>query len=112
MHHLLRQKTATVYTEDPTTGLFTVVATTDLDCALLHASRTGAVTAQDRATLAAERIFVWPAAEYTLPTYCELEVEGDRWVPVEVNAYERFKGPDGTTHHGRVPVRKRTIEAP
>ncbi len=106
MNPLLRKAVATIYVETAATGLWTTVARTNLPCALLHVNYRSVATAPDRAELAAERIFVWPAAEYTLPTYCQIEVNGVRWNPVATNAFERLDGPTGTTHHGRVPVRR------
>ncbi len=108
MHPLLRRSLATVYIETPATGAFTTVARAALPCMLQHTNRAAAATSQDRAQLASERIFVWPAAEYTLPAYCQIEVDGYRWNPVDINAFERFDGPTGAIHHGRVPIRKAT----
>lgn len=106
VYRLLFNSTADVYAETPATGAYTTSVKEGLPCRLLHIDYRAVTTSQDRATLAAERIFVWPAAEYTLPAYCQLEVNGTRWQPVEITAYERLDGPDGTTHHGRVPVRR------
>jgi len=106
MHPLLRRSLATVYTEDATTGAFTTVARASLPCMLQHANYRDSAASSDRTQLAGERIFVWPAAEYTLPAYCQIEVDGNKWNPVDISAFERFDGPSGARHHGRVPVRK------
>ena len=105
---LLFNATATIYTEDAPSGRFSAVARSGLPCRLLHASYRPAATSADRAELAAERIFLWPAAEYTLPAFCQIEVDGARWAPVDINAFERLNSPAGTIHHGRVPVRRQS----
>jgi hypothetical protein len=75
----LMPQTASVYTEDPTDGDFSVLATSGLRCQLAHVSGGSATTAPDRAELAAMRVLYFDPS-YSLPSdHCQVEVRGERW---------------------------------
>ena len=67
---------ATVYTESPATGAFTVEETTDLHCRLCKIDATGAGSA--RTELLAKRRLVWDAS-YEMPPNAQLDISGHRW---------------------------------
>lgn len=71
-------QSATVYTEDPSTGAFTVTARSNLACRLFHVPRQPAATSAERAELGAIRNLHYDPA-YTLPEGCQIEVDGVRW---------------------------------
>lgn len=83
--------TATVYTEDPTTGMATVVARANLPCKLVHVSTDGAGT--DRAELLASRRLLWPP-DYEMPPNAQIDAVGNRWniVAGTIATYEDFAG--------------------
>jgi len=73
--------TAVVYTENATTGLFTVVAQAGLACRLNDVGRQAAATGQDRTDLASIRelhsdpAFTFPTADY------QIAIDGRAWNP-------------------------------
>lgn len=99
--------TATVYTADPTTGAWTVVAQSNLPCRLLLLPRQPGETNQDRAERAALRRFRFDPS-YALPASCQIEVDGVRWNPIAINGYEAVKNPNGTVAWFRCDVLKAT----
>lgn len=66
---------ATVYTANPSTGIFDVVVATALPCRLMHPTTEGAGTA--RAELLAKRRLIWQG--YVMPSNCQIEISGHRW---------------------------------
>jgi hypothetical protein len=97
-------QTATVYTENPTTGIFDVVAKTGLPCRLAHIDRQPAATAPDRAEFAAMRNMLWEPG-YVLPETAQVDVEGVRWNPV-AGTFGAMKGPSGAVTYRRCDVRR------
>ena len=76
-------ETATVYTEAPTTGAFTVVANAALPCRLGRFAQVlpSAGLTYDRSELANELALLW-GPDYDLPERAQVEVEGQRWNPI------------------------------
>jgi hypothetical protein len=71
-------ETMTVYTEDPTTGLYTVVDASGVRCRLFHEARQPAATGLDRAELGAIRNLHYDPS-YTLPDGAQILSGGQRW---------------------------------
>lgn len=95
---------ATVFTENPTTGAFDVVAKSDLKCRLAHIDGQPAATAPDRAEFAAMRNMLWEP-EYVLPETAQVLVDGVRWNPV-AGTFGAMKGPSGAVVYRRADVRR------
>jgi hypothetical protein len=93
---------AIVYTESPTTGAFSVVATAALACRLAHPSRSAATTGPERAELAAMRELLFDPT-YTLDEHAQLEVGGTRWNPV-AGTVAYLRGPSGAIEFGRADL--------
>lgn len=75
----LMPQTASVYTEHPTNGDFSVLARSGLQCQLSHMSGATGSTAPERSELAAMRVLYFDPA-YSLPSdHCQVEVRGERW---------------------------------
>lgn len=90
----LMPQTASVYTEDPTDGDYSVLATASLRCQLAHVSSGAARTAPDRAELAALRVLFFDPA-YTLPSdHCQVEVRGQRWTVIAGTVTEQRDASD------------------
>lgn len=70
-------KTASVYTADPTTGAYTVLAKSGLRCRLAI-KPSPAETADERAELNHRRRLLWDEA-YTMPETAQVEIEAVRW---------------------------------
>lgn len=70
-------QTCTVYTPDPTTGAYTVTATSGLACRLALASVSGDM-GPSRSEAAGTRRLLW-GADYTMPETAQVEVDGERW---------------------------------
>lgn len=82
---------ATVYTSNPTTGLYDVVAKTDLHCRLVKINVENA--GSQRAELLAARRMMWQA-DYEMPLNVQVDVFGLRWNIVEgtVGTFRRKLG--------------------
>ena len=91
-------QTAVVYTENPGTGVFDVVANSALTCRLFHVSTQPAATGPDRDELAGRRNCHYDPS-YTLPNGCQLLVDGQRWNPVH--------GTDGVIKPFNTVIQKR-----
>lgn len=72
--------TATIYTENATTGAFDVVARTGLACRLVAVDRQAGATGPDRADLAALRE-MHSDPTYSIPPYSHLLIDGRTWTP-------------------------------
>lgn len=70
-------KTATVYTPDPTTGDWTVVNKTGLRVRLALTSVSGDM-GPNRAEAAGARRLLW-RPDYAMPADAQLEINGQRW---------------------------------
>lgn len=70
-------KTATVYTPDPTTGAYTVVAKTGLAVRLALTSVSGDM-GPSRAEATGARRLLW-RPDYMMPETAQLEINGQRW---------------------------------
>lgn len=87
-----------VFTEDPTTGAFTVLNQAAVPCHLFHVARQPAATAADRAELAALRNLHY-SASYTLPNGAQILSGGVRW--------NTLHGTDGVIQPFGVVIQKR-----
>jgi hypothetical protein len=67
---------ATVYTVHPTSGMYSVVDTSDLQCRLAKIDVTNAGTAREE--LLAARRLIWDA-DYAMPNDAVIDVNGQRW---------------------------------
>lgn len=85
---ILLKQTATVYGEDATTKLYTVVLKSNLRCTLLTVS--GGQNAQERSELNQIRRLFWDAT-YPMPNYAQLEIDGKRYNPQRESIAE-YKG--------------------
>lgn len=79
---------ATVYTENATTGIYNVVALTNLRCRLEHISGGGSVA--DRAAFREIRHLVFDYS-YVMPEDCEILIAGQRWNPIP-GTFARLRG--------------------
>ncbi len=77
----LLDKMMDVYTEGAG-GAFTTVARAAEPCRLGQIDTGGARSAPERAELASLRRLVWGPG-YALPAHCQVEIDGERWNPVE-----------------------------
>lgn len=68
---------ADVYTPDPTTGAYTVTATSALACRLALLSPSGDM-GPSRSEAAGTRRLLW-GADYVMPETAQVEVDGERW---------------------------------
>jgi len=71
-------ETLSVYTEDPSTGAFTVLAASGVRCRLFHVGRQPAATGLDRAELGAIRNLHYDPAT-TIPDGAQILSGGLRW---------------------------------
>ena len=88
--------TATLYTEDPATGRFTVVSQTGIRCRRTHLNQNRAGTAGGRQELTTIRRLLFDPA-LTIPEEgVQIEMDGDgvRWNAVR-GTFGRFPGPTG-----------------
>ena len=83
---------ADVYTPDPTTGAYTVLARADLRGRLAVVTITAQMGA-GRAELASARRWLW-GADYTLPETAQLAVDSVRW-NVVAGSVAAERGPGG-----------------
>jgi hypothetical protein len=79
---------AIVYTENPSTGVYDVIANPNLRCKLKHVS--GGTTLPDRAEFAAIRRLTWQP-DYYMPEDCEILIGSQRWNP-QPNSFGLFRG--------------------
>ncbi|RJQ04821.1 MAG: hypothetical protein C4551_10100 [Bacillota bacterium] len=75
---VLLDKLCDVYTSDPATGAYTVLAKDDLPCRVAIVSAQGATSASERAELVSMRRLVW-GPDYEMPERAQVEVAGERW---------------------------------
>lgn len=81
-------QTAQLFTEDATTGQYTVPGAS-FPCRLAH-NRTGqGETDATRVELASQRRLIW-GPDPALPEHCEVEVEAVRWRPV-AGSFGRYR---------------------
>lgn len=81
---------ATIYTENPSTGEYDVIAKQNLRCRLVHVS--GGTTVEGRAELAQIRHLQFPI-DYEMPEDCEVLIDGTRWNPT-AGTFGRPRGPN------------------
>lgn len=80
-------QTAEVFTEDPTTGAFTVVANASLACRMGHYGSSGTdrlpppFLTFSRGELDNLFVLIWGPA-YTMPERCQLLISSVRWNPI------------------------------
>jgi hypothetical protein len=79
---------ATVYTENPVTGVYDVVAKQNLRCRLEHVG--GGQTVAARAELMQIRHLVFDIA-YEMPEDCEVLIDGTRYNP-QAGTFARHRG--------------------
>jgi len=84
---------ATVYTPDPTTGRFTVVATSGLRCRLAHVSGEAGASRLERAELAALRNLIWEPG-YVMPEEARVLIDGVTYA-LTPGTYKALRGPSG-----------------
>lgn len=72
--------TATVYTPD-TTGAYTVLAKSDLDCRLAYGAMVAVWSGMDIQTGLPSRRLTYPISfpDYVIPDDCQVEIDGIRW---------------------------------
>lgn len=93
---------ATVFIENPTTGLYDTLAKARLDCRLAHVNVQPATGGNERAELAALRDMLFDP-NYVMPENCQVDVDGVRWQPV-VGTFGAFRGPSSQTVYRRCDV--------
>lgn len=97
--------TAVVYTPSPSTGAYTVVASSALRGRLALVTIT-APMGNGRAELASARRWLWPST-FVMPDSAQLEVDGVRW-NVVAGSVGNERGPSGQTIIQRCEVVKGT----
>lgn len=96
---------ATIYTPDPTTGAYSVVAMTGLACRLALAT-TPVAPDPDRAEVNQTRRLLW-GPSYLLPETAQVEVAGERW-NVRPGTLDAVRGPSGAVAYRRCDVVRTT----
>lgn len=79
---------ATVYTENPSTGVYDVVLKENLRCRLSHVG--GGQSVAERAELAEIRHLEFDIA-FEMPEDCEILIDGQRWNP-SAGTFGRARG--------------------
>lgn len=96
------QQSLTVYTENPTTGVYDVVATTNVAAQFFHVGRSPAGIGLERSELGAIRNLHYEPG-VTLPPGCQLEVTEYG----ETRRYHVVTGTDGTIAPFGVVIQRR-----
>lgn len=101
-------KTATVYTPHATTGAYTVLAKSGMDCRLaIRGERSsGATAAEERAELVARRRLLWDE-DYTMPEDAQVEIDGERW-NIQKGTVDKLTGLDDVVIYRRCDLVKVT----
>lgn len=95
---------ARVYTPDPTTGNYTVLAKSDLACRLTLVSAMSVDSGPGRAELVDERRLLWEPS-YVLPDTAQVEVSGLRY-NVQPGTLAAVRDPSGAVEYRRAKVVK------
>lgn len=90
-----------VYTADPTTGAYTVLAASSVPCRLAHVHR-GTATGPERAELANLRNLLW-GPDTTLAEHSQVDVGGVRYNLV-AGTLEAYRGPSSEVVYQRAEV--------
>lgn len=95
-------QTASVYTPDPTTGAFTVLAKSGLICRLAFIDYGGSDIGGEREDIGSQRRLLWAEA-YSMPNTAQIEVSSERWNVLD-GTFGQIRGPDGTVAYRRCEV--------
>lgn len=96
---------ATVYTPDPTTGAYTVVAATGVACRLALVT-VGGEPSDERAEIDAARRLLWGPTT-TIAETAQIEVAGGRW-NIRPGTLAAVRGPSGSVVYQRYEVVRAT----
>lgn len=95
-------QTASVYTPDPTTGDFTVLAKSGLVCRLAYIQQGGSDIGGEREDIGSRRRLLWEET-YAMPSNAQVEVDSQRW-NVLAGTFGPVRGPDSSVVYRRCEV--------